>query len=92
MDTGSLAGESTSVDSKFPNGRHTSGSMFLFCDGHVKWMTPLQVSPGSETHCANAYYNQSGCNPGGGSHNNAATTNNMTDGHGNTFAATFSRV
>lgn len=27
-------------------GRHSTGSNFLMCDGHVKWLTGQQVSPG----------------------------------------------
>ncbi len=29
-----------------PTGRHTSGSNFLLCDGHVKWLRGSQVSTG----------------------------------------------
>ncbi len=29
-----------------PTGRHTDGSSFLFCDGHVKWLRGSQVSTG----------------------------------------------
>lgn len=29
-----------------PKGRHTEGSSFLFCDGHVKWLRGTQISTG----------------------------------------------
>ncbi len=29
-----------------PNGRHSGGSNFLFCDGHIKWLRGGQVSTG----------------------------------------------
>ena len=30
-----------------PTGRHSDGSNFLFCDGHVKWLRGSQVSTGN---------------------------------------------
>ncbi len=30
-----------------PVGRHTNGSEYLFCDGHVKYLNPAAVSPGN---------------------------------------------
>ena len=29
-----------------PTGIHTDGSNFLFADGHVKWLKPVQISSG----------------------------------------------
>ena len=34
------------LDTAFPTGRHTSGSNWLFTDGHVKWLGGGAVSPG----------------------------------------------
>ena len=39
--------------------RHTDGSNFAFCDGHVKWLKGSQVSPGADTYSGTQ-------NPGGG--------------------------
>lgn len=37
------------TNSQFPSdkGRHTDGSNFLLCDGHVKWFRPEKISAGS---------------------------------------------
>jgi prepilin-type processing-associated H-X9-DG protein len=49
-DTGDLGGIATQNsgynNSNTPTGRHTNGSNFLLCDGHVKWILPGNVSPG----------------------------------------------
>jgi prepilin-type processing-associated H-X9-DG protein len=36
-----------------PYGRHSNGSNFLLCDGHVKWLLPQAVSPGDAPTGAN---------------------------------------
>ena len=49
-ETGQLAGYTKPngffVDANYPNGRHSQGSNFIFCDGHVKWMKGSMVSAG----------------------------------------------
>jgi prepilin-type N-terminal cleavage/methylation domain-containing protein/prepilin-type processing-associated H-X9-DG protein len=37
-----------------PTGRHSDGSNFLFCDGHVKWLRGAQVSTGVVVVAPNA--------------------------------------
>ena len=34
-------------------GRHTDGSNFLLCDGHVKWMKPARISSGAVSNSDN---------------------------------------
>ena len=47
--TGYMGGRGTSMNSvgfAAPTGRHTDGSNFLLCDGHVKWLRGTAVSDG----------------------------------------------
>ena len=62
-------------------GRHTDGSNFLFCDGHVKWFHPTAISPGFTANSANSLQGQGQSYP-----DQAAGTGNSS------FAGTFSPV
>jgi prepilin-type processing-associated H-X9-DG protein len=59
-------------------GRHTGGSNFLLCDGHVKWLRPTLVSVGGESATAATNPQSSGYECG---------TGDLSSGG---FAATFS--
>jgi len=65
-----------------PTGRHTSGSNFLFVDGHVKWLSGRAVSPGFT-----AATPTDAPNPYSGNYNAAGTANLPTG-----VVATFSPV
>ncbi len=57
-----------------PTGRHSDGSNYLFCDGHVKWLRSDSVSPGIDNNVAGdcgSYANNFAANTGCGT--NAAT-------------------
>ena len=68
--------------------RHTSGSNFLLCDGHVKYLMPAQVSTGGNANTDGYYQDDSasGYTP------QAASVDNLTlSGSGSaTFAVTMS--
>ena len=71
-----------------PTGRHTDGSNWLFCDGHVKWLRGSAVSPGPSALQAT---DAQGANSvvfgnNGKSQPTAAGTGNST------YAATFSTI
>jgi prepilin-type N-terminal cleavage/methylation domain-containing protein/prepilin-type processing-associated H-X9-DG protein len=93
LSTGCLGGLTSSVSCPqntnggfaAPTGRHTDGSNYLFCDGHVKWLRGAQVSPGSVALAED-------CAQGGGSPTDCSTTvGSMAAGTANgQFAATFS--
>ena len=70
-------------------GIHTSGSDFLFADGHVKWLLPNQVSTG---HNGNPGQDQETASAAGYSMYKAAATDTMyvDPGHTVGVAATFS--
>lgn len=95
-DTGDMGNPARSpgqIDTINPLGRHTDGSNFLLCDGHVKWLKEGQVSPGDSpgadnSSCTNlSNQPQDGC---GGTWGNSAGTGAL--GGTPSFAATFSPV
>jgi len=53
LSTGYMGGRGTSMNSgafAAPTGRHTDGSNFLLCDGHVKWLRGTAVSDGQAAY------------------------------------------
>ncbi|MDR3706766.1 MAG: DUF1559 domain-containing protein [Capsulimonadaceae bacterium] len=83
------------IDSLFPTGRHSTGSNFIFWDGHVKWIKSNLVSPGETAGAlgcnqdSNANSSPASCaGPDGVTWGNAASTDMA--GGANLFAATFS--
>jgi len=70
-------------------GIHTGGSNFLFADGHVKWLMPIQVSTG---HNGKPGYDQESGSSAGFSGFNAADTDTMylDSGHTQGVTGTFS--
>jgi len=91
--TGNFAGRGAPYYA--PNGSpyHTGGANYLLADGHVKWLLGTKVSTGEEPQGGpNCAQDGSGCIAGGPPFFSAAGTNNMTDGNGNSFAATVSKI
>ena len=87
--TGNIGGKNLVGTAAFPgvqptNGRHLEGSNFLAVDGHVKWLTNAQVSPGfaapTSTTAQGATINsQANCGAAGtGSMMNGATETQLT--------------
>lgn len=66
-------------------GIHTNGSDFLFADGHVKWLMPLQVSSG---HNGKSGQDQESGSAAGFSGFNAAATDTMYLDPGHTAGVT----
>ena len=70
-----------------PTGRHTDGSNYLFCDGHVKWLRGSAVSPGpSAAQPADAQGATPAAPFAGGTFPSAAGTGNSS------YAGTFSTI
>ena len=85
----------TVYDPAYLTGRHTDGSNFLFCDGHVKWLKGTNVSSGPNALAFGCAQNQNGPSPlglggasCGGSYGNSASTDML--GGTPSFAGTFS--
>ena len=82
--TGNMGG----VTANAKVGRHTEGSDYLFLDGHVKWLRPSAVSPGSVAMASDC--NQGGV-PGVPDCNGGNANGGMAEGTGGSvYAATFS--
>ncbi len=67
-----------------PLGRHTDGSNFLMCDGHVKWLRPGQVSSGNTPNLPNC--NQDNTPAVTGCSNFSASGGTVAAGTAGTFA------
>ncbi len=90
-DTGTMADLfNGTTDSGFPTGRHTNGSNFLLCDGHVKYLKPASVSCGWIANSPTYAGKGNPSNPNSGA--NAAGTQSMTSSTGAPLAATMSPI
>ena len=70
-------------------GIHAGGSNFLFADGHVKYLKPIQVSAGHNGR--SGFDQESGSSAGFSGYNAAATDTMFVDpGHSQSVAGTFS--
>ena len=84
--TGDFAGV-TKVNNTAPSqGRHSDASNYLLADGHVKYIRPVQISPGFNAPDANADQTTNGATPTNGT---AAGTQKSSGAYGN-YVATFS--
>jgi prepilin-type processing-associated H-X9-DG protein len=90
--TGCTGGESYSCEPGHPNGvlndpEHGTGSNFLMCDGHVKWLNGSQVSGGSVAFASDCNEQGNPALPDCGSNTG------MAAGTGNSqFAVTYSPI
>ena len=83
-DTGrNVGGLTPNVSSQSLTGRHSDASNWLLCDGHVKWLRDVAVSPGDNADRAT---DPQGMSPTDGGHN-ASGTSALSTGN---FVATFS--
>ncbi len=75
-----------------PDTYHTSGSNFLLCDGHVKWLHGAQVSSGLNAYVATDNQAQTSATGDGYTPNRAAGTQSQQGATAGSapFAATFS--
>lgn len=86
--TGNMGGVTTNAKI----GRHTEGSDYLFLDGHVKWLRPNAVSPGSVALASDCLQSGAGTQPTDcKTSDGQAPSAGMAEGTGGpTYAATFS--
>jgi prepilin-type N-terminal cleavage/methylation domain-containing protein/prepilin-type processing-associated H-X9-DG protein len=81
---------------KSPTGRHTDGSNFLLCDGHVKWLNISNVSTGYTAQAADCNTRSASSTPAGDANctqnwRAAGTGVSQDSANGNTtISATFS--
>ncbi len=78
------------LDNSFQTGRHTDGSNYLLCDGHVKYLKAAAVSAGWIANSPTYAGLGNPSNPNSGT--NAAGTGSMTSGSGAPVAATMSPI
>ncbi len=82
-DTGPMSGYTSGIytDHSFLTGRHTDGSNFAFCDGHVKYLHGVAVSAGQNARAATVAEK---ADTGG---KNAAGTSALAPGEAATFSS-----
>ena len=95
MDQGGVINGPEKNHYKSPTGRHSDGANFLYCDGHVKWLRPNNVStglPADAADCNARSATSASNNPACQSTSSAAGTaiNTDTGPVGGNIAATFS--
>lgn len=57
-------GGNGSINGHSGQARHSDGSSFLLCDGHVKWLHPIQVSSGWDSNNSNVTQDNTSSNAG----------------------------
>jgi prepilin-type N-terminal cleavage/methylation domain-containing protein/prepilin-type processing-associated H-X9-DG protein len=82
FDTGYLLGMTPSwaaANVKSTTGRHTGGANYVFCDTHVQWLKPENVSTGGTAQDPGCYTRAAAPKPACTSKNNAAGTEITVD-------------
>jgi len=95
FDTGNLVGMTaafTSANVKDAKGRHTGGANYVFCDTHVQWIKPENVSTGGTAQDAGCFTRAAAPTAACTSPDNAAGTGVGSDTSSHLIRATFSPI
>ena len=95
FDTGNLDGMTNLFKTSYvkdAKGRHNGGANYVYCDTHVKWIKPENVSTGGSAQDAGCYTRSAAPTPTCTQTDNAAGTNVGTDPTSGVIRATFSPI
>jgi len=95
FDTGYLDGMTpafTAANVKDVHGRHTGGANYVFCDTHVQWIKPENVSTGGSAQDAGCFTRSAAPTAACTSTDNAAGTGVGSDTSSHLIRATFSPI